>query len=91
MAAQVAVLVFNLLLYVLILGVFNQARMKYAGGKVGSMINLIIITVVLLFCSDYVQLLEPYLHENIAFTLRYLLRATALSFLAFGGIRIAGG
>jgi hypothetical protein len=63
---------------------FNRARVKYSGGKVGDVINLILITVVLMFLGDYVLLLEPYLEDNILFTLQTLFRTTALSFLAYG-------
>ena len=80
----------TLFIYVLIVAAFNKARVKYSGGKVGDVINLILITVVLMFLGDYVLLLEPYLEENILFTLQVLFRTTALSFLAYGGARIAG-
>lgn len=90
MSARLTILVLTLFIYVLIVAAFNKARIKYSGGKVGDVINLILITVVLLFLGDYVLLLEPYLEDNILFTLQVLFRTTALSFLAYGGARIAG-
>jgi hypothetical protein len=45
---------------------------------------------VLLFAADYVQLLKPFFPDNILFTTQVLFRTTALSFLAYGGSRIAG-
>jgi hypothetical protein len=51
-------LVLTLFIYVLIVAAFNKARVKYSGGKVGDVINLILITVVLMFLGDYVLLLE---------------------------------
>ena len=90
MSAKFTILVLTLFIYVLIVAAFNKARVKYSGGKVGDVINLILITVVLLFLGDYVLLLEPYLENNILFTLQVLFRTTALSFLAYGGARIAG-
>ncbi len=90
MSAKLTILVLTLFIYVLIIAAFNKARVKYSGGKVGDVINLILITVVLMFLSDYVLLLESYIEDNILFTLQILFRTTALSFLAYGGARIAG-
>lgn len=89
MSAKLTILVLTLFIYVLIVAAFNKARIKYAGGKVGDVINLILITVVLMFLSDYVLLLESYLADPIVFTLQTLFRTMALSFLAYGGARIA--
>jgi hypothetical protein len=90
MKAELVILVLTLFIYVLIVAAFNKARVKYAGGKVGDVVNLILITVVLMFLGDYVLLLEPYLEGNILFTLQTLFRTIALSFLAYGGARFAG-
>ena len=90
MTIKITVLCFTLIIYILILVAFNKARTKYAGGKVGAVINLILITVVLLFVADYVRMFDMYLSENILFMLQSLFRAGALAVLAFGGIRIAG-
>ena len=90
MSAKLTILVLTLVIYVLIFAAFNKARIKYSGGKVGDVINLILITVVLMFLGDYVLLLESYLADNILFTLQILFRTIALSFLAYGGARIAG-
>jgi hypothetical protein len=89
MSTKLTILVLTLFIYLLIVAAFNKARIKYSGGKVGDVINLILITVVLMFLSDYVLLLESYLSENILFTLQTLFRTIALSFLAYGGVRIA--
>ena len=89
MTIKLIVLAITLFIYVLIIIAFNKARGKYKGGKVGDVINLILITVVLLFVADYVGLLDQYLSENITFVLQTLFRTTALSFLALGGTRIA--
>jgi hypothetical protein len=89
MSTKLIVLVLTLFIYLLIVAAFNKARIKYSGGRVGDVINLILITVVLMFLSDYVLLLESYLSDNILFTLQTLFRTIALSFLAYGGARIA--
>ncbi|MFP4474813.1 MAG: hypothetical protein ACLFOY_04590 [Desulfatibacillaceae bacterium] len=91
MSPETTVLFFNLILYVLIVFAFNKARNRYAGGKVGDMINLVLLTVILLFLSDYIRLLDPYIADTIVFTVRHLLRTAALAVLAFGGIRIGAG
>ena len=90
MSARFLVLIITLFIYVLIIIAFNKARKKYSGGKIGDVINLILITVVLLFMADYTLLLSEYFPENIVYTLQTLLRTTALSFLAYGGTRVAG-
>jgi len=90
MDIKITVLCFTLIIYVLILVVFNKARTKYAGGKVGAVINLILITVVLLFVADYVKMFDMYLSDSVLFMLQSFFRAAALAVLAFGGIRIAG-
>lgn len=90
MTVKLIVLAITLFIYVLIIVAFNRARMKYKGGRVGDVINLILITVVLLFLADYVGLLDAYISDNVAFILQTLFRTTALSFLALGGTRIAG-
>jgi hypothetical protein len=89
MSIKLIVLAITLFIYVLIIVAFNKARSKYQGGKVGDVINLILVTVVLLFIADYVGLLDQYLSENITFFLQTVFRTTALSFLALGGTRIA--
>jgi hypothetical protein len=88
--AKLIILCLTLVIYVLILIAFNKARKKYSGGKIGDVINLILITVVLLFVSDYVRMIDRFISENIIFTIQTLFRTIALSFLAYGGVRIAG-
>jgi hypothetical protein len=89
MSAKLIILALTLFIYVLTIAAFNKARIKYSGGKVGDVINLILITVLLMFLGDFILLLESYLAENILFSLQTLFRTTALSFLAYGGARIA--
>jgi len=84
------ILILTLFIYVLIIVAFNKARAKYSGGKIGDLINIILITVVLLFIADYVLVMSEYIPKNIIFTLQTLFRTIALSFLAYGGTRIAG-
>ncbi len=89
MSTQTVILLFTLVIYMIIIFVFNKARKKYAGGKVGEVINLILITVILLFIADYVGILTYYINEEIIDTVKALFRTAALSFLAYGGVRVA--
>jgi len=89
MTTRTIVLVLSLFIYVLILISFNKARKKYSGGKIGEVIKIILITVILLFAADYMDLFESYLSADIVFTLKTIFKTLALSFLAYGGTKIA--
>jgi len=81
--------VFTLIIYLIIIFVFNKARIKYTGGKVGKVINLILVTVCLLFVADYVIILDQIVDTELLETIRALFRTAALSFLAYGGAKVA--
>ncbi len=89
MTTQMIISVFTLIIYLIIIFVFNKARIKYAGGKVGKVINLILVTVCLLFVADYVTILSPLVDKELLEILRALFRTAALSFLAYGGAKVA--
>ena len=89
MSTKFVVLLFTSFIYVLVLVGFNKARLKFAGGKVGAVVSLVIVTVVLLFVADYILLFEGFLTESAVFIAQTLFRTAALSCLAFGGIKIA--
>ncbi|MFH2090911.1 MAG: hypothetical protein ABIJ31_00920 [Pseudomonadota bacterium] len=89
MTAQTIILIFTLVIYLIIIFVFNKARIKYAGGKVGSVINLILVTACLLFIADYVIIFDQIIPPDILDTIRALFRTAALSFLAYGGAKVA--
>lgn len=89
MTAQMIISIFTLVIYLIIIFVFNKARIKYAGGKVGKVINLILITVCLLFIADYVTIFDPLMDVEVLNIIKALFRTTALSFLAYGGAKIA--
>ena len=88
MSSQTTVYLFNLVLYVSIAFALNQARAMYAGGKMGQVIHILLVFVVLLFCSDYVRVLEALMPENVAVTAQSLLHTAGLAVLAFGAIRL---
>jgi hypothetical protein len=89
MSSKTVILIFTLVIYILILIVFSKARKKYAGGKVGEVVNLILFTVMMLFAADYVGVLEPVVDVEILDTVRALLRTCGLGFLAYGGSKVA--
>lgn len=89
MTAQTIILIFTLVIYLIIIFVFNKARLKYAGGKVGKVINLILVTVCLLFIADYVIIFDNALNKETLDIIRALFRTAALSFLAYGGAKVA--
>jgi len=89
MTAQTIILIFTLVIYLIIIFVFNKARVKYAGGKVGKVINLILVTVCLLFIADYVVIFDQVMDADLLDIIRALFRTAALSFLAYGGAKVA--
>ncbi|MCG8640300.1 MAG: hypothetical protein MI862_11205 [Desulfobacterales bacterium] len=89
MTAQTIILIFTLVIYLIIIFVFNKARIKYAGGKVGKVINLILVTVSLLFIADYVIIFDRIVSPDILDIVRALFRTAALAFLAYGGAKVA--
>ena len=90
MSTKFMVLLFTSFIYVLVLVGFNKARSRFAGGSVGKLVNLVIVTVILLFFADYALLFEGFLSDQIIFLIQTLSRTAGLSVLAFGGIRIGG-
>lgn len=90
MTAQTIILIFTLTIYLIIIFVFNKARIKYAGGKVGTVINLILVTVCLLFIADYVIIFDNIISADILEIIKSLFRTAALGFLAYGGAKVAG-
>ena len=89
MSAQTIISVFTLVIYLIIIFVFNKARVKYAGGKVGKVVNLILVTTCLLFIADYVAILDQFFDKEVLDIVRALFRTAALSFLAYGGAKVA--
>ncbi|MBF0111869.1 MAG: hypothetical protein HQK74_03950 [Desulfamplus sp.] len=89
MGAQTIILIFTLIIYMIIIFVFNKARKKYSGGKVGEVINLILVTVALLFVADYAGILSAYVDKEMIDIIKALFRTAGLSFLAYGGVRVA--
>ncbi len=84
--AQALILIF----YVMTLVVYHRARNEYIGGKIGAAINLIMIFMVILLLSDFVDyffiLIVP-LEADSILIIKILLRLIAICVLFFGGLR----
>ena len=84
--AQVLVLIF----YGMTLVVYFRARNEYIGGKIGAAINLIMIFMVILLLSDFVDyffgIIMP-LGDDTILIIKILLRLVAICVLFFGGLR----
>jgi tRNA A-37 threonylcarbamoyl transferase component Bud32 len=84
--AQALIIIF----YVITLVVYHRARNEYIGGKIGAAINLIIIFMVILLLSDFVDyffiMIMP-LGEDTILIIKILLRLIAICVLFFGGLR----
>lgn len=74
--------------YIIILYIFDKAKQKFAGGVIERVVNLIIISVLLLLCSDYVPLLNAIIPPDIVYIIKIVFRMAALAVLAFGGLRL---
>ena len=78
---------FLLLLYTITLLIYNQVKKAYNGDKVGYVINIITVAVAFLFLSDYVGFFIKDLEYETIFSVKAVFQLTALTILAFGGIR----
>ena len=87
LTAQTTVYLLMLVIYIIILYIFDRARIKFKGGTLEMVIKLIIINTVLLLIADYTYLFE-FLGSDLVYVLRTILRLAAMCALAFGGLRL---
>ena len=85
---EMTVNLFMIVIYLIILYVFNRAKSKFRGGSIERVINLILISVFFLLCADYTVLLKFVLSDDIRYVIEVLFRLIALSVLAVGGLRL---
>jgi heme/copper-type cytochrome/quinol oxidase subunit 3 len=78
---------FMLVIYIIIVYIFDRARRKFKGGTIEMVIRLVIINTLLLLASDYTNLLT-FLAPEITYMLRAVLRLAAMCALAFGGLKL---
>lgn len=84
---ETAVHLFMLVIYVIIVYIFDRARRKFQGGTIEMVIKLILINTMLLLASDYTHFLG-FLGPEITYMLQALLRLAAMCAIAFGGLKL---
>ncbi|MBL0716807.1 MAG: serine/threonine protein kinase [Desulfosarcina sp.] len=80
----------SLFFYIITLLIYNRARKEYAGGKIASAINLVMVFVTLIFLSDFTDyfLIRIFpVAEDTVLIIKIMLKVSALSVLFFGGLR----
>ncbi len=85
---EMTVQLFMIVIYLIILYVFNRAKMKFRGGSIERVINLVLISVFFFLCADYTILLRFVLSDDLRFIIEVFFRLIALSVLAIGGLRL---
>ena len=84
----------SLVFYIITLVIYNRARKEYGGGKIAAAINLILIFIIILLFSDFVdyfvRLVLP-LGKDTTLIIKIILRLTAMCVLFFGGLKFFVG
>ena len=78
---------FMLVIYIIIVYIFDRARRKFKGGTIEMVIKLILIITLLLFASDFTRFLD-FLGPEVSYMLQAFLRLAAMCAIAFGGLRL---
>jgi serine/threonine protein kinase/cbb3-type cytochrome oxidase subunit 3 len=80
----------SLVFYLMTIIVYNRAKKEYVGGKIAAAINLIMVCLVILFFTDFIDYfllkLVP-LGKDTVTILKILLKLIAICVLFFGGLR----
>lgn len=80
----------SLVFYLMTIVVYNRAKKEYVGGKIAAAINLIMVCLVILFFTDFIDYfllkLVPLGKDTITI-LKIMLKLTAICVLFFGGLR----
>lgn len=84
---QTTIYLLMLVIYVIIIYIYDRARRKYKGGSIEMVIKLILINTFLLLAADYTYLLR-FLGSEIISAMQTVLRLAAMCALAFGGLRL---
>jgi len=84
---QSTIYLLMLVIYVIIVYIYDRARRKYKGGNLEMVIKLILINTFLLLAADYTYLLG-FLGSEIISGVQTVLRLAAMCALAFGGLRL---
>ncbi len=87
LTSQTTIYLLMLVIYIIIIYIYDHARRKYKGGNIEMVIKLILINTFLLLAADYTYLLV-FLGSEITSILQTVLRLAAMCALAFGGLRL---
>jgi hypothetical protein len=78
---------FMLMIYIIIVYIFDRARRKFKGGTIEMVIKLVIANALLLIAADYTPFLT-FLPPEINYIIQAVLRLAAMCAIAFGGLRL---
>ena len=84
---ETTVYLFMLVIYIIILYIFERARKRFQGGTIEMVIKLIIFNTILLLLSDFTRFLG-FLGPEITYVLQMVFRLAAMCAIAFGGLRL---
>jgi hypothetical protein len=84
---ETTVYIFMLVIYIIILAIFDRARRKFKGGTIEMVIKLIIANTILLLAADFSHLIG-FLGPDWTYILKTILRLSAMCAIAFGGLRL---
>lgn len=85
--AETTVHLFTLVIYIIIIYIFERARRKFQGGSIEMVIKLILVNSLLLVASDFTPFLS-FLSPEVLYMLKYVFRLAAMCAIAFGGLRL---
>ena len=84
---EMTVDLFTLVIYIIIIYIFDRARKKFQGGTIEMVIKLIMINTILLLASDFTRFLG-FLGPEMSDMLQMVLRLAAMCAIAFGGLKL---
>ena len=84
---ETTIYLFMLVIYIIIVYIFDRARKKFKGGTIEMVIKLIIANTILLLLADFTHFLG-FLGPEISYVLNAVFRLAAMCAIAFGGIRL---
>ena len=87
LSAQTTTYLFILVIYIIIIYIFDRARKKFKGGNIEMVIKLIIINTILLLVADFTHFLS-FLGPDFTYMLKHVFQLAAMCAIAFGGLKL---
>lgn len=87
LSAQTTIYLFMLVIYIIIVYIFDRARKKFKGGNIEMVIKLIIINTLLLLAADFTHFLS-FLEPDVTYMLKQVFHLAAMCAIAFGGLKL---